>query len=306
MRRLLDLSADGIVVTTAGPGGHHPIIYVNPAFERMSGYCAAEVIGRDPRFLNHDLRDQPALQTLRQSLACAKDCEVTLRNHRKDGRAFWNQMRIAPVVAAGGEPAYFVAFMRDISDQLAADEASLNHQRRASQFEQLSIRDPLTGLHNRRYLHEQLERLWGTHQRLGERLALALIDIDAFKRFNDLYGHVRGDEALQQVASALSAHFKRDNDVLVRYGGEEFVVVTSLVADTQPFERHLEQTRASIEALGIQHEGARQGRRLTASIGFASVVPGNMVTPRDLLHAADLAMYAAKAQGGNQVKTANL
>lgn len=211
-----------------------------------------------------------------------------------------------PVRDPAGRTTHLLLTLRDITPLVDAEEAIRKHKNRVFHLEQLAIKDPLTGLYNRRFLEEQLARFWSVHQRLHAPLGLAFIDIDAFKRYNDLYGHVRGDDALQAVATVLAHHFKRDSDVVARYGGEEFVVVCSLVSNLPPFEQQLERARLAIQALGIHHDEARAGRQLTVSIGIGYATPGKDLRPGDLLHAADQAMYRAKGEGGNRSAVSHL
>jgi diguanylate cyclase (GGDEF)-like protein len=170
-------------------------------------------------------------------------------------------------------------------------------------LEALVRRDGLTGITNRRGFDEQFEAEWRRAVRADEPLSLALIDVDDFKRYNDHYGHPAGDECLKTVARALSAALPRASDLLARYGGEEFVVLLPMTGDDGA-RVVAERLRSAIVALAYPHARATTGAQVTVSIGLASIRPGRQQAPHDLLHAADQALYTAKAAGNNRVVSA--
>lgn len=165
------------------------------------------------------------------------------------------------------------------------------------QVANLASVDPLTGLPNRRSFESQLEWIVSYSQRTRRALALIMIDIDAFKAFNDTYGHSAGDEALKRVAGALASAL-RSSDVVARYGGEEFVAVLPDVT-LEGATLTVERMRAAIELLDIPHGGSAHGR-VTGSFGAAVGFLGKSAEARDLLQAADESMYAAKDFGRNR------
>lgn len=158
--------------------------------------------------------------------------------------------------------------------------------------------DPLTGLHNRLKLTEDLDLLHSRSERYGYDYALAICDVDNFKSYNDIYGHPAGDVALQTVAATLAGQARR-SDGLYRYGGEEFLF---LLPGQSWRGAHviLERSRAAVRALGIVHDGDPSGV-LTLSAGVSAYVPGHRVGREQLLQEADTALYAAKAAGRNTV-----
>ncbi len=166
------------------------------------------------------------------------------------------------------------------------------------QLEQLAVTDPLTGLPNRRRLAETLGATWQRAARQVSSLALAMIDIDEFKQYNDHYGHPAGDRCLTRVASAISSRL-RVGDVVARYGGEEFCVVLA-DCDLATAESVAERIRAGVEALDEPHEPAAHGR-VTVSVGVAALVPGPGRSAEDLVASADAQLYRAKNAGRNRV-----
>jgi len=171
---------------------------------------------------------------------------------------------------------------------------------RARRLHRQATTDPLTGLYNRRRLEQVIKREVSFAQREGHAVGVILIDLDHFKQLNDTFGHGAGDAALRTVSQFLRVRL-RAYDIACRYGGDEIVVIAP-AADTATAMALAEQLRAGIEQLPIEHGGAALPR-LTASLGVASF-PRDGVAPEALLHAADAALYCAKAEGRNRVASA--
>ena len=166
----------------------------------------------------------------------------------------------------------------------------------------LATRDELTGLANRRCLNDALASEWIRARRSDQSLALVMIDIDQFKRYNDHYGHQAGDECLKRVAQAIHSSVGRAGDLAARYGGEEFLLILP-DTDAAAAERLAETVRKSVEALDLPHLHAPSGR-VTISIGVAALGSGFHESVDSLLGAADEALYRAKHGGRNQVQVA--
>jgi diguanylate cyclase (GGDEF)-like protein len=164
------------------------------------------------------------------------------------------------------------------------------------QLREQAIRDLLTGLHNRRYLKETLEREVARAARAGTMLSVIMMDVDEFKRVNDTFGHKAGDMMLQAIGNLLRTHTRR-SDILCRYGGEEFLVVMP-EATAQSALQRAEQLRDAIQTLRVSHGGA--DLHVTLSLGIAAF-PIHGQTDEEVLRSADKALYAAKARGRNCV-----
>lgn len=167
----------------------------------------------------------------------------------------------------------------------------------------LSTMDQVTGVHNRRYFDNALHQTYGGAIDKQSELSLIMIDLDYFKKINDTYGHLAGDLCLKEVARTVRNIVKRTSDLVCRYGGEELVVILS---DT-PHEQALkiaERIRHDIEGLNVVFAG--QVIRVTASLGVASVIPDNQKTSALLIDQADKALYQAKAEGRNCIRSLNL
>ena len=166
----------------------------------------------------------------------------------------------------------------------------------------LSTTDGLTGLGNRRQFDSVFEGEWARCGRIRLPLTLIMLDVDYFKKYNDCYGHLTGDQCLIRIAAALQASARRATDLAARYGGEEFSLVLPGI-DAVIAPRLAEALRSSIESLDITHEQAPSGK-VTISIGVATMVPGAGQDATILLRAADEALYRAKNGGRNQVQVA--
>lgn len=164
---------------------------------------------------------------------------------------------------------------------------------------ELAERDGLTGLHNRRHLDDHLERVHRQAQRAGSSLALAMIDVDDFKRFNDAEGHVAGDACLRAVAGALADCAQRPFDLVARYGGEEFVVLW-YEPEPHSVEALAERCRLAIAELRIPHPNSTVDDWVTASVG-ATVGRADDHAIETLLETADRALYEAKRSGRDAV-----
>lgn len=279
-----------------------PLIFINPAFERLTGYCQEEVVHRNCRFLQGEERDQPNRAVIRDAIARGEPCLVILRNFRKDGSLFWNELSMSPIFDREGRLTHFLGIQKDITSRVLLEERMQAHTRsledHQSELLRLATVDGLTGVHNRRYFDTQLRIQWKIAARQRESLALFFIDVDHFKAFNDHYGHPAGDEALRAVANQLRAAFRREADFVARYGGEEFVVLTGGMNRLMARE-FAENLRARVQTLEISHRATASGF-LTISIGFTVCVPGPDDGSEQCLEMADRALYQAKALGRNR------
>lgn len=166
-------------------------------------------------------------------------------------------------------------------------------------LEELADRDGLTGIYNRRMFNVYLERIWAQALREKKSLALALVDVDYFKPFNDFYGHLLGDECLKKVAKALRLVARRPLDFAARYGGEEFVLVR-YHPTLESVHEFAEDILRAVSALQIKHESSSVASYVTVSVGLTFVFPTEEQTLEQFVQTADEALYQAKSQGRNQ------
>ena len=178
---------------------------------------------------------------------------------------------------------------REMSRRAAAEEM----------LAMLAVTDGLTGLKNRRYFDDAIEREWQRSQRHRTPLALLMIDADHFKAYNDLFGHQAGDQALVAIASCIAASARRAGDCGARYGGEEFAMLLPGMA-AEDAEKFAERIRVEVESL------PSRGAAITVSTGVASIIPTGAMSMADFIGAADAALYEAKVMGRNRTRLAKL
>jgi len=277
---------DAVVITDAridlpGPS----IIYVNPAFEAMTGYTRDEVIGRTPRILQGPQTDRATLDRMRRALESGQFFEGRAVNYRKDGTAFHMEWSVSPVRETAGAITHFVAVQRDITPQVVLE----------NELERRASTDPLTGLYNRQRMEEFLTAELSRLRRYGGEATLLLLDIDHFKEVNDRHGHHAGDQVLRELTSLLRGR-SREADVLARWGGEEFVVLApeTFAAEGEALAGKLCEAVAQHSFPVIDH--------LTVSMGMVVLQPGDGVT--EVMRRADQALYTAKDAGRNRLEMA--
>ncbi|MBB3332099.1 diguanylate cyclase (GGDEF)-like protein/PAS domain S-box-containing protein [Halomonas campaniensis] len=292
LERSLEASSNAVVISDARQPGF-PAIYVNPAFSRITGYLAQEVLGRTPSFLSGPDTDHRDVERIRQALTRGESLSITLRSYRRDGTPFWNQLFLSPVRDADQHVTHFVGIMNDISER-KEQENQLAYQ---------ATHDVLTGLANRALFGDHLAHDVALARRNGQTLAVLFIDLDEFKPINDTLGHKVGDKLLVSVARRL-ARGLRPTDTLARFGGDEFVL---LLPDLAHADDAQEVAERLLLELTRPHKVAGHELHISASIGIA-VNDDDQEDPEKLLQHADMAMYKAKQQGRNafQVYTGDL
>ncbi|WP_051933456.1 bifunctional diguanylate cyclase/phosphodiesterase [Massilia sp. BSC265] len=281
--RAIYSSLNAIVITHCEEGEHR-IEYVNPAFECITGYTLAEIKGLDPRFMAIPGCDEDERSRVRDALKRKESVRAVLRNTRKNGEVFWNDLRIDPVSNGDGEITHFVGVINDITE-------ARHYERR---LHHLAHHDPLTGLANRTLLQDRLRQAIDWAQRDGFMVALAFLDLDNFKHINDNFGHDAGDTVLREVALRLRESMRED-DTIARMGGDEFVLVICNPASHEQVAELIERIRRSVMApVRVKDQDILPG----ASIGV-SLFPEDGDSPEKMMRAADAAMYHAKTLGKN-------
>jgi diguanylate cyclase len=191
----------------------------------------------------------------------------------------------------------------DVQAQKALLESQERLRDMNAMLTELSVRDSLTGLYNRRHFDDVLEREWRRSARTRKPISLLMIDVDCFKALNDGYGHQHGDACLRVVARVLEEHPGRGYDVLARYGGEEFVLLMP-DADVDAAQATAESLRFAVHALGIENRGSIACNVVTISVGVCCGTPRMGDGSEEFIRKADAALYVAKGLGRNRVETA--
>ncbi|WP_447554601.1 putative bifunctional diguanylate cyclase/phosphodiesterase [Vreelandella sp. EE22] len=283
LERSVESSTNGVVIVDAR-APDLPMVYVNKAFEQITGYARDAVMGRNCRFLQGEKTDAATLKQLRRGIREQRDVHVMLRNYRRDGTLFWNDLYISPVRDDQGLVTHFIGVQNDVTAQREY-QAQLRHN---------AHHDALTGLPNRQLLHQRLSQGCVMAKRYQRYLAVLFIDLDDFKPINDSLGHDAGDFILISVARRLEEEL-RPWDTVARIGGDEFVVLLPDLAHEQDVMQVVERLLARIAAPYWYHDNELH---LTASIGIGTD-DGSLAKPRTLIQQADLAMYKAKRRGRN-------
>ena len=261
------------------------LLYVNAAFERLTGYAAEEALGQAWTLCEGPETDVDVARELRDTMRRGGEARVRIRHHRRDGRPYWSETFVSPVPPERGPIRHYIAVEKDVTDRVELE-------RRAAH---LAYHDVLTGLPNRAQLQEHLSLALARSRRSETPFGLLFIDLDGFKSVNDRYGHETGDQVLEAVAQRLLAA-ARDGDVIARYGGDEFVVLLLDLESAAPgaaAAAAAERYAAAIRAPSTVASAPDASFSISPSVGIA-VYPDHGDSGSELLMRADAAMYAAK------------
>lgn len=322
---ILENTQDIVIVTEASEHAYPlgpKIIYVNEAFEKLTGYCSDEVIGETPRILQGELTCLEARARISLALKHHEDITETLLNYDKIGRPYWVEMNIFPLKNRLGDVTHFAAIERDVSERkylieqlktknsdlksikrdlmTLVEERSYQLQVAKEKLELIAYIDPLTNIPNRRNFFEQIEMIIAVCKRRNLLFAMGIVDLDNFKQINDKYGHTVGDQVLVDFSRYLKSLF-RTEDVFCRYGGEEFAFAVSLKEEVDA-ELIGKRLTNQDEPFSVYVEGdSEKPTKLiyTVSVGMSVLKNVEKVDKDSALKEADKALYRAKENGKN-------
>jgi len=299
-RRLVETLSEGVVLIDA-QGSDHPVLYVNPAFETLTGYSSAELLGRNLRLLQADDRDQDGRHRLRDALNRGESCRVLLRNYRKDGTLFWNEMTVVPLRHADGCVTHYAGHHRDAGERLRIDPRASKDSMSGQQMPTaVAIRDDrLTGLYTLPYLEELLKRDWAVAQREQRSIAVFAVDIDALELYNTTFGRGAGDSTIRRVAHVVSGCLRRTSDVTARIDGGSLIAFAPGLTNEQAL-RVGQQMAERVRDLRIHHPRSAVLRYISISVGVCAAIPDATESPATLLQKAQLQLQHAKKSGRNQ------
>ncbi|WP_237251738.1 EAL domain-containing protein [Thioalkalivibrio nitratireducens] len=278
---VIQSTRDGVMITDLSPR----IVSVNPAFTQITGYPEAEVVGRNPRFLQSGRHGPEFFAALWKSVQAEGHWRGEIWNRRRDGKVYPQWLSISRVLDEHGRPIHYTGVFTDISEIKRTEE----------QLEHLAHHDPLTDLPNRLMAQIRLEQAIARARRNRDRVAVLFLDLDRFKTINDSLGHPVGDRLLVKVAQRLSGRL-RDQDTLARLGGDEFLLTLEQLGDPDAAGQ-----LADVLLKLLEEPFAMENDRelfVSASIGI-SLFPDDGATVTELIQHADAAMYQAKSQGRN-------
>ncbi|MBS1191079.1 MAG: histidine kinase [Rhodocyclaceae bacterium] len=286
-RQVIEATLDGVMIVDS----EGQVEYINPSFTRLTGYTAAEVVGRNPRFLQSGRQDSDFYAKMWAELLDVGHWQGEIWNRRKDGEVMAEWLTINSIRGDDGHIIKYAGIFSDITEKKRDEERVLS----------LAYFDPLTGLPNRRLLIDRLSQSIANAHRHGFKLALMFLDLDLFKRINDSLGHDSGDAVLIEVGKRLQAGV-REGDTVARIGGDEFVVLLPELNEVADAARLASRLIASVKApLSLAgHEVC-----VTTSIGIA-IYPEDSDNPEVLMKCADTAMYQAKQTGRNNYQLHSL
>ncbi|MBW4025486.1 MAG: diguanylate cyclase [Proteobacteria bacterium] len=287
--QIAETANDIVIVTTPDLEPPGPmIVYVNPAFTRLTGYSASEAVGRSPRMLQGPASSRVTLDAIKAALLRGEAVREKILNFAKGGAPYWLDLHIVPLRDARGTVTHFAAIERDVTQD----------KRRVDELEVLADRDTLTGIPNRRVIVRTTEAEIEAAKASGGCApgpSLAFIDVDRFKQINDRFGHAAGDEVLFEMAGRLTENTRR-LDTVGRLGGEEFAVCMPGASRLEAYAIAERLCRAVAAEPILISLGPVP---VTVSIGVTGFTAGDTIDR--LFELADGAMYAAKRAGGNRV-----
>lgn len=263
---------------------HGIIEYVNPAFEKITGYLSDEILGKKTGFIKSGRHDDSFYKKLWKTIKEGNSFREVFINRKKNGDLFYEEKTITPLKDKKGEIQNYVSTGKDISDRMEIQDR-LHH---------MATHDALTDLPNRLMVNDRLEHAVQKVDRRDIKIAVIFIDLDRFKQVNDSLGHAAGDSLLKVIAVKLKSHIRK-GDTLARFGGDEFVV---LIEDFNQIEDVTAVLYKMLEA--VVEPVLISGYEIisSASIGV-TIFPDDTDNVDALLKNADVAMYRAKDKGGN-------
>lgn len=272
-------SQEALVVTDA----KSTILLVNQAFTEITGYTPEEAVGQKVSMLKSGRHDDQFYRTMWNTLESEGKWKGEIWDRRKNGEVYPKWLSITAVKNNHSEITHYVSSQTDISERKLAEE----------KIKFLAFYDPLTQLPNRRLLHERLTHGINVEKRSGKKMALMMLDLDKFKHINDSYGHLAGDELLQQVAQRFKNRI-REVDMVARLGGDEFVILLNEINTPEDAAR---VSHDIIEDLNKPFNLTKANNVLTGTSIGISLYPEHGGTPEELMDNADIALYKAKQSG---------
>lgn len=277
------------------------VAFVSPSVERITGYTPDEFT-RNPLLLSDIIYSEDAeiwdhhKQTAHLPNRPEDNAEeVEFRIVRKDGGIVYIDHICRPVYDSLGNYMGVRVANRDVTQKM---EIMAELQEKNRLLDMLATTDGLSGLYNRRYFDEALTKEVERSKRSGMILSLIMCDIDYFKRYNDTYGHQKGDDVIKSIAEVLDSTFNRQIDIVARYGGEEFIIILPATPPEEA-QKLAELARINIVKLGIEHVDSKTAPCVTMSFGIASGIPDRDSKGSELLKLSDEALYESKGRGRN-------
>jgi diguanylate cyclase (GGDEF)-like protein/PAS domain S-box-containing protein len=291
LRGALDVSPDGVVICEAT--GDHLVVYANAAFCRLTGYECSDLVGKNLRMLQGEDRDQQELDTLREALRHNEPVRVLVRNQRKDGAVFVNDMQIYPLRNGEGKATHLIGFHREGGTRVRTGDTGIRG------LPNWVREDRLTGLASRYYFEDVLKRDFALAQRDKTDIALLLFDIDQLGPYNEVFERAGGDAVVKRVARAIAGSFRRGTDIVGRWEGASVIVLMHGTTADHVIQ-HATTVAHRVREQQIHHPRSTQ-KFVTVSGGVAIHTARPEDTAESFLKAAEVAVARAKEQGRNRI-----
>ena len=299
LKTLVETAPEGIVVCAARDGDW-PVLFVNAAMEKLTGYGADAMLGRNLRFLQADDKDQEGLAVIRNSLRDGIACRTTLRNYRRDGTLFWNEVTLAPIRDADGKITHFASFHREGAAARLESRPEARDPTMSTQTMMAYLRDDkLTGLLRRPYFEDLIKRDWGLAQRESRRISFLVFDLDHFAHYREVFGRQGAEQSFRRIARVIGGCFRRASDLCGHYDEDQIAALTTGL-DLNQAAKLADAVLIRVRDLAIHHPRSSVSRYVTASAGVVSLVPPHDVTPSRMYEGALKALKDAKDLGRNR------
>ncbi len=286
LQQYIDLVDENVITSSTDLDGN--ITYVSKALINTSGYSEDELLGKKFDLIQNSNMDKSIFNELIHHLIHNRTWRGEISNKRKDGIEYWTKVSIYQNLNKSGEAVGYTSIGIDVTDK--------------KRIEELSIRDDLTKLYNRRYFHAEIGKLLQIIRKSNEYISLAFIDIDYFKKYNDKYGHLQGDEVLKAIGNILHEFKKQYQLIPFRFDGEGFVILHKAI-ETDEVLNIVKSLKERVEALKIEHETSEVSNYLTVSIGVTLKQWEEGLTEKELYREAEQLLLKAKESGRDSIKS---
>ncbi|MEH6628001.1 MAG: EAL domain-containing protein [Motiliproteus sp.] len=277
MQRAIESVSNGIAITDVRLPDK-PFVYINPAFESITGYAAEEVLGRNGRFLLGSDTNQPEIDKLSMSLRNRQEATLVMRNYHRNGSLFWNELSVSPVLDDEGYCSHYVSVFNDISDRKCYEQ----------QLERLSNYDSLTGLANKNLLRDRLQQSLIHAARNSRHMALVLLDLDRFKIMSQSVGGTVADAVIKNIGMRIKS-LARGGDTVARLGSDDYGILLHDIADIEDIAPIVQQI---MDTVSLPLDVGPVGMAFTSSVGIA-VYPQDGKDIDSLSRNAEAALFNA-------------
>jgi diguanylate cyclase (GGDEF)-like protein/PAS domain S-box-containing protein len=278
LSKAIDVSGDSVIITDIEGN----IQYTNPAFEKETGYVLSEILGKPASILKSGSQDNVFYKNLWDTILSGKIFREYFINKKKNGEIYNEYKAIAPIMDANGKISNFVSTGKNVTERMLLEK----------KLEKLASTDRLTHIANRSKFDEMLKSSIDRAKRYKVNLSLILFDIDDFKKVNDTFGHLTGDEVLKKVANIAGENI-RQSDFVARWGGEEFMIIQPDISSEEA------STLAERLRLNIETASFPRAQKITVSFGVTTFLKSDSID--SFLSRVDKALYSAKTTGKNKI-----